>query len=204
MQGRVRGGLVRVVAVLAAMTGAAVAQEAPSAPGPIVSQLSSGDPVASPVRSPVLTIDTERLFGGSLFGQRVLSELGEATEALAAENRRIEAELTDEERSLTERRPDMEVETFRAEADAFDAKVQRIRQEQDAKERALQERLAQGQEVFLATATPILGRLMLDRGAVVILDRRTVFLGVGIVDVTDDAIAAIDEEIGDGSEGVAE
>ena len=34
----------------------------------------------------------------------------------------------------------------------------------------------------------------------VILDRRTVFLGVGVVDVTDSAITAIDAEIGPGEE----
>ena len=154
---------------------------------------------AGQVRSPVLTVDTDRLFSESLFGQRVLAELSVATDALSAENRRIEAELTEEERSLTERRPEMEVTAFRAEADAFDAKVQRIRQEQDAKERALQTMLSDGQESFLGTVTPILGRLMLERGAVVILDRRTVLLGVGFVDVTEAAIATINAEIGDGT-----
>ena len=159
-----------------------------------------GDAENEQVRSPVLTIDTDRLFRESQFGQRILSELGEQTEALAAENRRIEAELKDEERRLTEKRPQMDVATFREEADAFDARVQRIRQEQDAKEVALQRRLSEGQDAFLSTATPILGSLMLERGAVVILDRRTVFLGVGVVDVTDAAITAIDAEIGPGEE----
>ena len=187
-------------AILAVFTLASMAVAQQEAPVPPSAPVQIDGPASNQVRSPVLTIDTDRLFGDSLFGQRVLSELGEATEALAAENRRIEGELKEEERSLTERRADMDVATFRQEADAFDARVQRIRQEQDAKERALQERLADGQEAFLATATPILGRLMLDRGAVVILDRRTVFLGVGIVDVTDAAIEAIDAEIGAGVE----
>lgn len=196
---RIWHGCAGAILSLAALVTAAVAQdEAPA--NPPITQFQVEEPASNQVRSPVLTIDTDRLFGDSLFGQRVLSELGEATETLAAENRRIEGELKEEERSLTERRPDMDVETFREQADAFDARVQRIRQEQDAKERALQERLADGQEAFLATATPILGRLMLDRGAVVILDRRTVFLGVGLVDVTDAAIEAIDAEIGDGAE----
>ena len=194
-----RRGCAGAILTCLALVSAAVAQEE-APPRPPIAPIQIGDPASSQVRSPVLTIDTDRLFGDSLFGQRVLTELGAATEALAAENRRIEGELKDEERSLTERRPDMDVETFREAANAFDARVQRIRQEQDAKERALQERLASGQEAFLARATPILGRLMLDRGAVVILDRRTVFLGVGIVDVTDAAIEAIDAEIGDGSE----
>lgn len=152
-------------------------------------------------RSPVLTIDSERLFQDSAFGQRVTQDIVAATEALAAENRRIEAALTQEERSLTERRPEMEVDAFREEAEAFDARVQEIRRQQDAKEAALQDQLTVGREEFLNAAQPILGQLMLDRGGAVILDRRGVFLAVGLVDITDAAIAAIDAAIGDGTDG---
>jgi hypothetical protein len=45
---------------------------------------------------------------------------------------------------------------------------------------------------------PILGQLMVDRGAFAILDRRSVLLSLGSIDVTDDAIARIDTAIGDG------
>ena len=34
----------------------------------------------------------------------------------------------------------------------------------------------------------------------VLLDRRNVFLGIGLVDITDQAIGRIDAEVGDGSE----
>ena len=54
-----------------------------------------------------------------------------------AENRRIEAELTAEERTLTEIRDDLSPVQFRARAAAFDEKVQRLRREQDEKARAL-------------------------------------------------------------------
>ena len=77
--------------------------------------------------------------------------------------------------------------------------MQDIRLAQDAKERALQLVVTQGRDAFLAAATPLLAQLMAERGAAVILDRRSVFLGVDLVDVTDIAIAAIDEEIGDGA-----
>lgn len=148
--------------------------------------------------SPVLTIDPDALFRRSAFGQRVQAEIERETAALAAENRRIEADLTAEEQSLTERRPQMAVEAFRREATAFDEKVQGIRAEQDAKERALETLEDQGREQFLTAAQPVLGRLMLERGAVVILDRRSVFLGFGAIDVTDEAVQAIDREIGAG------
>lgn len=151
------------------------------------------------IQSAVLTVDSERLFADSAFGRRISEELRAATEALAAENRRIEASLTNEEQELTDRRPELEPDIFRAEADAFDARVQAIRSEQDAKERALQEQLAEGRDAFLAAAAPVLGELMQGAGASVILDRRSVLLSLGAVDVTDAAITAIDAAIGDGT-----
>jgi Skp family chaperone for outer membrane proteins len=150
------------------------------------------------VRSPVLTIDPERLYAESLFGQRVAVEVRADAEALDSENQRIEAALTEEERSLTLRRPTMPIDEFRAAAEDFDARVQAIRQAQDAKERSLQQALSEGQAAFLEAATPILAEIMLEAGAAVILDQRSVFLGVGAVDITDRAIAEVNARIGDG------
>ncbi|GAD56554.1 OmpH family outer membrane protein [Limimaricola cinnabarinus] len=148
----------------------------------------------------VVVLDTDRLFAESLFGQALATDLQAETEALIEENRRIEAELTAEEQSLTRRRPGMEPAAFREEAEAFDARVQEIRRERDAKERALQLEAAAGRERFLAAIGPTLGQVMMARGAAVILDRRAVFLSTGAVDVTDAAIAAVDAEIGNGSD----
>ena len=64
-------------------------------------------PVNSPVISPVLTIDSERMFRESAFGRRVSAEIEARSIELAAENREIEAALEAEERELTEQRPDM-------------------------------------------------------------------------------------------------
>lgn len=163
---------------------------------PVVAQ--QDDLVMGQIRSPVLTIDPDRLFTESLFGQRVNAEILAQTEALGIENRRIEAALTEEERSLTLRRPTMTVEAFRAEASAFDAKVQAIRRAQDTKERDLQQGLAVGRDAFIVAASPVLGQMMAESGAAVILDQRSVFLGVAVVDITDEAITAINAAIGDG------
>ncbi|SDE10272.1 OmpH family outer membrane protein [Limimaricola pyoseonensis] len=157
-------------------------------------------PAPAPAVSAVLVIDTERLFAETRFGQRIARELQQDSEALAEENRALEAELTAEEQSLTERRADMTPEAFRAEAEAFDAKVQQIRRERDARERALQQEIAQSRERFLAAAGPTLGEVMIARGASVMLDRRAVFLSTGAVDATDAAIAALDAAVGDGAE----
>lgn len=151
------------------------------------------------IRSPVLSLDQDRLFVRSDFGRRFEAELQADSALLEAENRRIEAALEAEEKDLTERRPAMNPEAFRALADAFDTKVQRIRTEQVAKARALAERTEAAQREFLDTARPVLEQLMVDAGAVVIIDPRSVVMSRAAIDVTDEATRRINAIIGDGT-----
>ncbi len=152
------------------------------------------------VPSPILTIDQERLFAETQLGRQRGGEIAAAAEALAAENRRIEEELRAEEIALTERRAMMSVEEFSALADAFDQKVQSFRASQDAKFRALAEREAQARQLFFVEVGEILSEIVREEGAVVILDRRAVFLSADRIDITDEAIARINAaaEAGDG------
>ncbi|ARE38298.1 Outer membrane protein H precursor [Rhodovulum sp. P5] len=162
--------------------------------------------VAVPLRSPILTIERERLFAESRTGQAILKALEVDTAKLAAENRRIEAELTDEERSLTEQRPTLPADEFRALAEAFDAKVVAIRREQDAKARALTQRRESDQQDFFRKAMPIVAELVRARQAVVVLERGAVLLSAEQVDITDAAIALIDARLAgvDQGEGATE
>jgi Skp family chaperone for outer membrane proteins len=150
------------------------------------------------VPSPILTIDQDRVYGNSAYGRRIAREIEERAARLAAENRRIEAELTAEELALTELRTTLSAEEFRAQADAFDAKVVAIRSEQDAKARLLSEQREEAREVFWRDSLPALGQLLGERGAVAILDRRGVFLAANAIDITDEAVARIDAAIGEG------
>jgi Skp family chaperone for outer membrane proteins len=147
-----------------------------------------------------VTIDIDRLFAATQLGQRISEDFRAESEVLAAENRTIAAALTEEERSLTERRGEMDAAVFRGEAEAFDEKVQGIRTAQDSKQRALEESTSLGREDFFVSIRPILGQLMIDNGAGAILDRRSVVMSVGRIDITDVAIAAIDAQVGDGIE----
>lgn len=151
----------------------------------------------------ILTVDIDRLFAQSEFGQRVAENYNTEGAALAAENRRIAEALREEELALAAQRPDMAPDVFRAEAEAFDEKAQGIRRAQDAKEAALEETLATARNQFLEATRPILGGLMVERGAVAILDRRTVLLSLGSIEITDDAIERINEVLGDGSAPVS-
>lgn len=188
-----RRALIPLVMMLAGVT-PGLAQQAPVAEP----QTNTPAPARGGVISPVLTIDSERLFHDSAFGQRVTREIEVESEQLATENREIEAALEAEERELTEKRSQMKPAQFRLLADAFDEKVQRTRAEQAAKNRALSEALDLERERFLSAAAPVLEQLMRNSDAAVILERRRVFVSSSVIEVTDEAIALLDEAIGTG------
>lgn len=147
---------------------------------------------------PVVIIDQERLFRQSAYGQRVLSEIDRESAALAAENRRIEAELVEAERELTALRSSLPQDEFRARARAFDARVKRHRSEQDAKTRALSRVQDTAQQDFFREAGPVLSALLDDLGASVLLDSRAVLAASGSADITAAAIERLDATLGAG------
>lgn len=149
-------------------------------------------------QSPILTVDSDMMFSQSQFGVRVAQELAAEESVLLAENRRIQAELTAEEKALTEKRGEMDADAFRAVAEAFDARVVQIRNEQDAKAANLEQRRQREQEAFIRVASPILTTLMRDAGASVILERREVLLGDPAVDITAFAIERLNATLGAG------
>lgn len=149
---------------------------------------------------PVLTLDRERLFSGTRFGQAVIARFDAEAKALQAENRRIDSALEAEERALTDRRATTAAEEFRALAAEFDAKVEKLRAAQDTKSRDLARQRDEARQQFYDTALPVLGKLMSDLGAVAIIDRGALIISFERFDITDEAIARIDEVLGDGSQ----
>lgn len=150
--------------------------------------------------SGILTIQPDRLFSESAFGQRINRELEAEGAVLTAENRRVEAELRAEELELTERRPSMEPEAFRALADAFDQKVQETRRTQVQKLQKINQMGETARREFFVASLPILQAIMRDSGAGAILDHSSVFLSSEAADVTELAITRIDAVLGDGSD----
>jgi Skp family chaperone for outer membrane proteins len=143
------------------------------------------------VLSPILTIDQDRLFAETRPGLRSMQAIEAEADALVEENRRIEMELRAEEIALTEERGTLDPDAFAELADAFDAKVQRIRAAQDAKARDLALKQEEARQSFFLEIGGVLSEIVRERGAVMILDRRDVFLSADGVDITDDAIARI-------------
>lgn len=186
------------------LAAAAAAQEGHIAPGDaagVLAQVQAQLPTAetAPVL-PVVVINQERLLSQTLFGRRIQREVEEAGAALVAENRQIEAQLTEEELRLTERRAEMTAEAFRPLAEEFDARVESIRAAQEAKSRALQAQAEAAQARFFEESLPLLIDVLRAREAAVLMDSRAVLLSVEGADITDAAIALIDARLGDGPE----
>lgn len=151
------------------------------------------------VVSPVLTVDRDRLYTGSTFGKRVNQELEAASTAMAQETRKIEAALEEEEKALTIQRESLDPQAFRDLANAFDEKVQALRDERETAEANLRKQIEDAQLEFFDRIGPVLGQLVRERGAVLVLDRRAILLAAADVDITDEAITRIDAVLGDGA-----
>ena len=150
-------------------------------------------------RAPILTLDRDRLLSETRFGQAVEAQFERDSQVLIAENLRLEQALETEERELTDQRATLPAEEFRALAEEFDTKTEAIRAAQDAKSRAITSRRDAERQRFLQAAIPVLADLMRESGAVAIFDKEMVILSLRGVDITDEAIARIDEVLGDGA-----
>jgi Skp family chaperone for outer membrane proteins len=152
------------------------------------------------VQSDVLVIDIDRLLNETAYGKRLQSEIETARDQLIERNDRIAAELEAEERALTEKRAKTPPEAFRALADAFDEKVSELRRESETLSRDLERRRDLAPIQFMRVVQPVLGEVLREADAVVLLDVRSVILRADVADVTDLAIARIDARIGTGPE----
>jgi Skp family chaperone for outer membrane proteins len=140
---------------------------------------------------PILTIDQDRLFAETRAGASITAEIEARVAALAQENAQIEADLIQRERDLTQQRAVLPAAEFRELADDFDADVQRIRAEQDTKARAITAARDKERQDFIAEAADIISRIVVERGALIVLDQRDVFLSADSIDITDEAVERI-------------
>ena len=155
---------------------------------------------AQEFRPQILIIDSDRLYLESDYGLRVAAELAALAAEIQAENDRIVETLTQEERSLTLRRPEMTPEAFRIESEAFDAKVQEVRRVRDAKNLEFQRADAEARSEFEERVQGIVANIMLERGAVLVMEQRNVVLSIRSANITEEAIARVNAELGDGTE----
>ncbi len=148
--------------------------------------------------SPIMVVDFERVFVETLYGQRIAAAVSEERERVQADNDRIAAELLAEETALTEARATMEPDAFRAAAEAFNERAQSVRSDREIEQDKLVQLRDSERSQFLERIRPIVLALMLERGAVVAMDRRAVIQAIGSANATEDAVDLIDKTLGDG------
>ena len=158
-----------------------------------VAQQADGRAVVPP---PILTLNQERLYLDSEFGQRVQKMQDANSAALAAENRQIEAALVAEEQTLTTERATMDPEEFRLLAEDFDERVTAIRRAQVEKRTALQREAETERARFFELAYPLLFEIVQETGALAILNQSAVILSARQIDVTELAILRVNRLIG--------
>lgn len=197
-------GALRICALLALLPAAATAQNDPtpasgSGAAPATGRIDAPD---GSLAQAIITVDQESLFRDSAWGRRAMAALAEKTRQVAADNDRLFAQLSSEEAALTEQRKTLPPQEFRTRATAFDERVQKLRREREAAARELQVLSDAERSTFFRAAAPAIGAVMRERGAVVVLDPRTVLFSVEAIDVTSTVIARLDAEIGDGADAV--
>jgi len=146
----------------------------------------------------IATLDQERLFRSSLFGQRVFKEVSDESDILLAQELLLQSQLETEERLLTVERKKIDTEKFKKLASAFDKKVQKIRAETTENRMKLGEYSESEQNRFFKIILPVLVQLSDEFGITTLLDHRMAILS--LKDITDAAIERVDKIIGDGKE----
>lgn len=150
------------------------------------------------VAAPLLTVDQDRLFTESAWGKRALLAFEENGRRIAEDNERLAEQLSAEEALLTRQRAGMEPGAFRQRAEAFDTRATTVRRERAQAVQELNAGLDADRTAFYQAALPVMGALMQQRGAVAVLDRRTVFVSLDAIDITSDLISRLDATLGEG------
>lgn len=166
--------------------------------GPLVTAAQAQQATTGLSAGNIVVIDSDALFEGSLFGQRVLAEQEARTAVLLAENRQVAADLAQEEQALTEQRETMDAEAFRALAEAFDIKVEDIRAVQNQKEQDIIQYIESERVRFFQELVPVLERILRERRAGLVLEKRFTFASRGDLDVTQQTLQLSDSILKDG------
>jgi Skp family chaperone for outer membrane proteins len=147
----------------------------------------------------VLSVDEDRLFTESRFGKAIIARRDADRNLLIGENRKLDAQLEAEERTLTGQRRSMDKAAFAPLAEAFNAKAESIRNAQIAKSKDLDSRFEAAQQRFYQAAGPVLVQIMAEHGAVAIISKRAILVGFDNIDITLEAIGRLDAVLGDGT-----
>ncbi|WP_299359387.1 OmpH family outer membrane protein [uncultured Paracoccus sp.] len=197
---------ITVLAIACGAPATVAAQDAQAdAAGP-----ASGTATPQPAQAPqgdlsnaIVTVDQEVMYRQSAWGRRAEATVADRLRAVVEENDRLFAQLSAEEAALTEDRRTLPPDEFRARAAAFDERVTAMRRQREAASQQVAALAEAERAAFFAAAIPVIGALMRERGALLVLDPRTVLMSAESIDMTEATIARLDDQIGDGAGRVA-
>ena len=152
-------------------------------------------PLSAAEKSELFTVDLTRLLRSSEFGKNIIAANNIARKKLQSENEELEKKLLLEEKKLSELRKTLSVEEFRPKALEFDKKVSIIRAEQGKKEEILNKKVRKEESDFFKRIYPLLYEILTERGGLILVDQRNIILWDNSVDITDDAIQAINQAL---------
>ena len=152
-------------------------------------------PLSAAEKSELFTVDMTKLFRSSEFGKNIIAANNIARKKLQSENEELEKKLLLEEKELSELRKTLSVEEFRPKALEFDKRVSIIRAEQGKKEEILNKKVRKEETDFFKRIYPLLYEILIERGGLILVDQRNIILWDNSVDITDDAIQAINKAL---------
>ena len=152
-------------------------------------------PLSAAEKSELFTVDMTKLFRSSEFGKNIIAANNLARKKLQSENEELEKKLLLEEKELSELRKTLSVEEFRPKALEFDKRVSIIRAEQGKKEEILNKKVRKEETDFFKRIYPLLYEILIERGGLILVDQRNIILWDNSVDITDDAIQAINQAL---------
>ena len=155
-------------------------------------------PLLAEEKSVLFTVDMSKLLRSSDFGKNIIANNNAARQNLQNENNDLEEKLLIEEKELSELRKILSIDEFRPKALEFDKKVTIIRKGQREKEENLNKKVRREETDFFKKIYPILYELLIERGGLVLVDQRNAILWDNSVDLTDDAIALINQALASG------
>lgn len=152
-------------------------------------------PLSAAEKSELFTVDMTKLLRSSEFGKNIIAANNIARKKLQSENEELEKKLLLEEKELSELRKTLSVEEFRPKALEFDKRVSTIRAEQGKKEEILNKKVRKEETDFFKRIYPLLYEILIERGGLILVDQRNIILWDNSVDITDDAIQAINQAL---------
>ncbi len=164
-----------------------------------VCQVLAGAAVAAPAhaqdegRTPVLIVDMARIRTDTLAGKDMLAKIEDIRKRIESDLAERAVALREEEQQIAEDRATLSSEDFRERVRIFEKQVFENRQFSERENRRLQLVRANGSKLLRERVTAVLARIMVARRADVMLDSTQIVLSVDSLDITDEAIARLDE-----------